>query len=86
MISIDAARRQARSFGHALDTELRILALHGLLHLAGYDHHGDDGEMQRVETRLRRRWALPAGLIERTRRGGGPFRSRLRGTRLRLRS
>jgi probable rRNA maturation factor len=64
-IALGVARRQARQLRHSLDTELRVLALHGLLHLLGYDHDTDQGEMGRVEERLRRRAGLPAGLISR---------------------
>jgi probable rRNA maturation factor len=66
-ISIGHARRQAREHGHDAATEIRVLLLHGLLHLLGHDHESDRGQMRRLETRLRRRYALPAGLIERTR-------------------
>ncbi len=59
------AARQARALGHSDVTEIRTLALHGLLHLLGYDHEHDRGEMRRVEDRLRRRAGLPAGLITR---------------------
>ena len=64
-ISRDTAARQAKAEGHSLATELRVLALHGLLHLLGYDHEHDSGRMARIERRLRRQGGLPAGLIER---------------------
>jgi probable rRNA maturation factor len=65
-ISADIAAENAASLGHSSDTELKILILHGLLHLAGYDHESDDGQMERREMTLRRKLGLPAGLIERT--------------------
>jgi len=64
-IALGVATRQAAAQGHGLRTELRVLALHGLLHLLGYDHERDRGEMHRVEERLRRRAGLPSGLIAR---------------------
>jgi probable rRNA maturation factor len=64
-ISIDTARVQAREHGHSLGIEIKVLMLHGLLHLAGYDHEIDEGEMARRERSLRARLALPLGLIER---------------------
>lgn len=64
-ISVDTSRRQAREHGHPLATEIKILMLHGLLHLAGYDHELDDGQMARREQTLRKKLALPLGLIER---------------------
>ena len=64
-ISFDRAAAQAKELGHSLDAELRILMLHGLLHLIGMDHENDSGQMRRAESRWRKRLGLPAGLIER---------------------
>lgn len=66
-ISLDRAAEQAADFGHSLDEELRILMLHGLLHLAGMDHEKDRGEMAKTEALWRKRLKLPTGLIERAR-------------------
>ena len=65
VIALGVAKRQAAAAGHSLNTEFRVLALHGLLHLLGYDHERDDGEMRRLERRLRLRGGLREGLIER---------------------
>ena len=68
IVSVDTARRQAAEQGHPLETELRILILHGLLHLLGWDHETDAGEMRAKEEALRRRLGLPQSL---TARNGG---------------
>ena len=67
VISTDTARRQARDARHSLAAELKVLALHGLLHLLGYDHDAADdlGRMARAERRLRAKGGLRRGLIER---------------------
>ena len=65
VIALGVARRQARDAGHTELAELKVLALHGLLHLLGYDHERDNGRMRRVEGRLRRKGGLREGLIAR---------------------
>lgn len=65
-VSGEIAVQNARLLGHAAADEVKILVLHGLLHLRGYDHERDDGEMARRELKLRMRLGLPSGLIERS--------------------
>jgi len=65
-ISVRRARAQAAGIGHDLLTEIKVLILHGMLHLAGHDHEADRGQMRRLEEKLRGELSLPAGLIERT--------------------
>jgi probable rRNA maturation factor len=65
-ISVDIAAANAKNFGHTTDEEVRVLILHGLLHLAGYDHETDKGEMARKEESLREMLGLPSNLIART--------------------
>ena len=73
-ISLETAARQAAEHGHSLRDEVRVLLLHGLLHLRGLDHESDRGEMAAREADLRRALRLPAGLIARTQREGSPRR------------
>ena len=68
-ISVEIAAANAAELGHSTEAEVKVLILHGLLHLAGYDHETDDGEMRARETILRRQLGLPVGLIERTHTG-----------------
>lgn len=64
-ISFQHARRQAAKYGHAVEQEIEILMLHGVLHLLGMDHEKDRGQMARVENRWRAALGLPRGLISR---------------------
>ena len=64
-VSVETAARQGREHGHDLATEVRVLLLHGLLHLSGMDHETDRGEMRAREAELRKRLRLPGGLVER---------------------
>jgi probable rRNA maturation factor len=64
-ISLNTAERQAEQHGHSLRDEVRVLLLHGLLHLAGMDHETDKGQMARREAELRAQLKLPVGLIGR---------------------
>lgn len=64
-ISYQRAREQAGAFGHSIRDEIRILMLHGVLHLMGMDHERDRGAMARTEAAWRNKLGLPASLIER---------------------
>jgi len=66
-ISWDRAKAQASEYGHTAADEMRILMLHGVLHLTGMDHEQDRGQMARSEVSWRKRLRLPVGLIERVR-------------------
>jgi probable rRNA maturation factor len=91
-ISADIAAQNARRLGHSPAEEVKILALHGMLHLAGHDHETDDGAMGRRERLLRRQLGLPVALIERNqrradlKRGGERSSSALRRAGLNARS
>ncbi len=65
-ISAEIASQNARALGHSPAEEVKILVLHGVLHLCGYDHECDNGQMARREEQLRAKLHLPLGLIERT--------------------
>lgn len=66
-ISADIAARNAALLGHSVGAEIKVLTLHGILHLAGMDHERDNGQMARKEATLRRALRLPVALTERTR-------------------
>jgi probable rRNA maturation factor len=83
-IAADIAVQNARRLGHSATEEIKILVLHGVLHLAGYDHEHDRGEMASKEQSMRRQLGLPEGLLERgerpnavrSGRAGAPVRTR----------
>jgi probable rRNA maturation factor len=64
-ISAEIAARNSIQLGHSLASEVKVLVLHGILHLAGFDHERDNGQMARKEAALRRMLRLPATLTER---------------------
>jgi probable rRNA maturation factor len=65
-ISFEHAKRQAAEYGHPVGREIEILMLHGVLHLLGFDHEKDRGQMARAENKWRAVLGLPAGLIKRS--------------------
>ncbi|RUM74216.1 MAG: rRNA maturation RNase YbeY [Sulfurovum sp.] len=66
VISAEYAEEKAKNYGHTVQDELTLLFIHGLLHLLGYDHETDHGEMRAKERELIEQWGLPASLIVRT--------------------
>ena len=80
-ISGEIAAANAAAMGHSAAAEVKVLILHGLLHLAGYDHERDNGQMLTREATLRRRLGLPVGLIERASRSRSPGSKRKGGRR-----
>lgn len=80
-ISADIAARNAKRLGHSAADEVKILTLHGMLHLAGHDHEADAGEMAKLEQRLRKSLGLPVGLIERVSPKVAPRKQSRRRTR-----
>jgi probable rRNA maturation factor len=81
-ISLELAKANAERLGHSTSDELKILILHGMLHLAGYDHEKDHGEMSKKERRLRESLNLPVGLIERNTIDSEPSGLNQRSTKL----
>ena len=79
-ISADIATQNAVRFGHSPVLEVKILVLHGILHLAGFDHERDNGEMARREAGLRKALRLPSSLTERSQLPHGKSRARVRRT------
>jgi probable rRNA maturation factor len=75
-ISLETAARQAATYGHSLRDEVRILLLHGLLHLSGLDHETDNGEMAMREADLRRELGLATTLIDRVTKSAKPAKRR----------
>ena len=65
VISIDTAKKEAEEFGHSIEDEIKLLFIHGLLHLLGYDHEIDNGEMRAKEAEIIEKFNLPKSLIVR---------------------
>ena len=63
VISVDTAKRGAEEFGHSVEDEIKLLFIHGLLHLLGYDHEIDNGEMREKEKEIIEKFNLPKSLI-----------------------
>ena len=63
VISIDTAKKGAKEFGHSIEDEIKLLFIHGLLHLLGYDHEIDNGEMREKEKEIIEKFNLPKSLI-----------------------
>lgn len=63
VISADFVKEKAKTYGHAEQDELKLLFIHGLLHLLGYDHETDDGEMRQKEREIIEQFGLPSSLI-----------------------
>ena len=66
IISMDKVKEKAKELGHSEEDELSLLFIHGLLHLLGYDHEMDDGEMREKEREIIEQFNLPKSLIVRT--------------------
>ncbi len=66
IISVDTAKRAAKKFQHTLEDEISLLFIHGFLHVKGFDHEKDDGQMRKKEQELIERFSLPKSLIVRT--------------------
>ena len=66
VISVDTAKKGAKEFGHSIEDEIKLLFIHGLLHLLGYDHEIDNGEMRKKEKEIIEKFNLPKSLIVRS--------------------
>ena len=66
VISVDTAKKGAKEFGHSIEDEIKLLFIHGLLHLLGYDHEVDNGEMRQKEKEIIKKFNLPDSLIIRS--------------------
>ena len=65
LVSAGRAEQQANRYGHGVEEEIKVLVLHGLLHLLGYNHESDNGRMRKAERRWRKKYGLEPGVIER---------------------